>query len=254
MPFCPNCGSPVEIDDRFCGNCGTALKTGVAVTEPAARSDFRIVLLTKGDCRRAVAVDMISDLLGYSDDDAAKIIDNTPMEIAKGLTAIQAQYLCQALTEYDMQVAIFNSDGYVDLGEKATSSVFDGDGSFLNTVASVLAGLTLGNRISSYSRWTRPAPVVFKPTYRRTALRPDYRRRRPAPRPTQPGIPVIRQAVTAVPDPVPRPAPRPAQRPAPVPAQRPAPTPAQRPAPVPAQRPAPTPAQRPAPVPAQRPA
>ena len=30
MPFCPNCGNPTEVGDRFCANCGTALETVTA--------------------------------------------------------------------------------------------------------------------------------------------------------------------------------------------------------------------------------
>lgn len=252
MPFCPNCGSQVGAGDRFCANCGTAVQP---VTMPAAqvvnnlgtdaRSDYRIVLVSRGSCPRMAAIDMLSDLLGYSDADAALIIDNAPMEAALGLTAIQAQYISQAITEYGMQVAIYNSDGYVDMGSRATSSVFDADGDFLSAVAGVLTGLTVGNRVSSFNPWTRPAPVVFRTSYNRAAPLPGYRRRRPAPTP----IPVVRHGAPPIPRPIPEPRPRP------VPARsvegsRPAPTPAPRPAPV---RPAPTgpvTAPRPAPHPA----
>ena len=237
MPFCPNCGSPVGTGDRFCANCGTAVQAvtmpaaqAAASINPAARNDYRIVLISRGTCARAVAIDMLSDLLGYSDADAAVIIDNAPMEAALGLTAIQAQYISQAITEYGMQVAIYNNDGYVDMGAKATSSVYDSDGSFLNTVAGVLMGLTVGNRVSAFNPWTRPAPTLFRTSYRRSAPLPAYRRRRPAP------IPVVRHSAPPIPRPTaaPRPRPVPARsvegsRPLPVnPAPRPAP---QRPAP-----------------------
>lgn len=142
MPFCPNCGSQVNAGDRFCANCGTAIQV---VSAPAARvvtnvnsdarSDYRIVLVSRGTCSRTAAIDMLSDLLGYTDADAALIVDNTPMEAALGLTAIQAQYISQAITEYGMQVAIYNNDGYVDMGSRATSSVYNADGSFLSVVA-----------------------------------------------------------------------------------------------------------------------
>lgn len=250
MPYCPNCGNPVNAEDRFCSNCGTAIQV-VAVTPAvvsaatgSSRSDYRIVLISRGSCARAVAIDMLSDLLGYADADAARIVDNAPMEMALGLTAIQAQYISQAMNEYGMEVAIYNSDGYVDMGSKATSSVFDSDGGFLSAVASVLTGLTIGNRITSYNRWTQPAPVVFHPVYRRPAPRAAYRRRRPAP------IPVVRHAAPPIPHPAPAPRPAPAVRPAPRPAPprtaavtRPVTTP--RPAPIPPAGPAVTP--RPAP-------
>lgn len=241
MPFCPNCGEPVNIGDRFCANCGTpihpvTMPATQAVnnnSNPAARNDYRVVLVSRGTCSRTAAIDMLSDLLGYTDADAALIIDNAPMEAALGLTAIQAQYISQAITEYGMQVAIYNSDGYVDMGSKATSSVYDDDGSFLSAVAGVLMGLTVGNRVTSFNPWRRPTPTLFRTLYRRAAPLPAYRRRRPAPRP----IPVVRHS----PPPIPRPTPAP--RPKPVPARsvqgsRPLPvTPVPRPAPT---RPAPT--------------
>ncbi len=56
MPYCPNCGSQVNLGDRFCANCGVGLH---AVTAPAAattvvnsasRSDYRVVLVSRGTC------------------------------------------------------------------------------------------------------------------------------------------------------------------------------------------------------------
>ena len=207
MPYCPNCGSPVNVGDRFCSNCGTAIQntafSAASNVNAAARSDYRIVLVSRGTCSRAVAIDMLSDLLGYTDADAARIIDNAPMEAALGLTAIQAQYISQAITEYGMQVSIYNNDGYVDMGSRATSSVYDNDGSFLSAVAGVLTGLTVGNRITSFNRWTRSVPRLFTPTYRRPAPLPAYRRRRPPARPTP--IPVVHHAAPRRPAPTPAP-------------------------------------------------
>lgn len=211
MPFCPNCGSQINVGDRFCSNCGMGIHavTGTVATtvNPVnnARSDYRIVIISRGTCSRAVAIDMLGDMLGYSDAEAARIIDNVPMEAALGLTAIQAQYISQAITEYGMQVAIYNSDGYVDMGSRATSSVYDSEGSFLGTVASVLAGLGIANRISSFNRWTQPQPLLFRPAYRRSTPMSAYHRRRPAPKP----IPVVHHATPPIPRnaPIPTPAP-----------------------------------------------
>ena len=241
MPYCPNCGGAVEPGDRFCANCGTALQTvpQAVSASTGARSDYRIVLVSRGTCSRAVAIDMLSDLLGYSDADAARLIDNAPIETARGLTAIQAQYVSQAITEYGMQVAIYNSDGYVDMGSRATTSVYNSDGSFLSAVAGVLTGLAASNRISTFDRWTKPAPVVFMPAYRRPAPPPAYRRRRPAPRPAP--IPVVHHAPPPRPTPAPRPAPTPSRAVSnsrPVTTPRPAPAPHH---PAPANRPTPNP-------------
>lgn len=37
MTACPSCGSPVEADDRFCGNCGTTLGAEATEVTPAPR-------------------------------------------------------------------------------------------------------------------------------------------------------------------------------------------------------------------------
>ena len=80
MPFCSNCGNPVDAGDRFCSNCGTPVQavtvtpvttTTAPVAQAAAsgaRNDYRIVLISRGTCKRAVAIDILSDLLGYDDD------------------------------------------------------------------------------------------------------------------------------------------------------------------------------------------
>ena len=100
MPFCTNCGFQVDATARFCPNCGQQLAVMAANTAPAVvkpvyvedtRRDYRVVLVARGTCSRAIAIDMISDLLGYTDLDAARIVDNVPMEVALGLTAVQAQ-------------------------------------------------------------------------------------------------------------------------------------------------------------------
>lgn len=244
MPFCTNCGYQVDATARFCPNCGqqlamTAANTAPAVVQPAyvedTRRDYRVVLVARGTCARAIAIDMISDLLGYTDLDAARIVDNVPMEVALGLTAVQAQYISQAMAEYGMDVSVFNGNGYVDMVERATGSVFGTDGLFLNQVTAVLAGLGLANRVTSFNRWTQPAPNVFRPRYRQAVPPTSYRRRTPYPTPVAPVAPVRPVAPVAPARPVPPVRPQPVQpvRPAPTPAParpvQPAPAPSARP-------------------------
>ncbi|MBQ8955148.1 MAG: zinc-ribbon domain-containing protein, partial [Clostridia bacterium] len=163
MAFCTNCGIQLEAGVRFCPNCGTA----VPVIEPNVRSDYQVVLVSRGTCTKTVANDILSDLLGYTDAEANQILNNLPMSTAIDLTAVQAQYIAQAMAEYGMEVAIYNSNGIVDINTNATASVYDTSGTFLTSVAAVLAGLTIGNRVTRFERWVKPAPVVFRPTYRR---------------------------------------------------------------------------------------
>ena len=251
MAFCTNCGIKLEAGVRFCPNCGTPVTVVTPVTT-TVRSDYQVVLIARGDCKKSVAVDILSDLLGYTDAEATQIINNLPMATAIDLTAVQAQYIAQAMAEYGMEVAIYNGNGIVDMTTSATDSVYDASGSFLTSVAAVLAGLTIGNRVSRYERWAKPAPIAFHPTYRRTVPLTTYRRYRTAPTPP----PATMRPATAV-RPIPaRPVhPAPSARPIPTTPARPAPTPRPIPAkPAPTVRPA-APAQpvRPAPTGAGRP-
>ncbi|MBR3503489.1 MAG: zinc-ribbon domain-containing protein, partial [Clostridia bacterium] len=184
MAFCTNCGVQLEPGVHFCPNCGTPV-TMVTPVAPTMRTDYKVVLISRGSCTKTVALDILSDLLGYTDNEAKQIVDNLPMATAIDLTAVQAQYIAQAMAEYGMEVAIYNSNGIVDMTTSATASVYDTSGTFLTNVAAVLAGLTIGNRITRYERWLKPVPVVFRPTYRRAVPLTSYRRYRPtaAPRP-----------------------------------------------------------------------
>lgn len=251
MAFCTNCGIQLEAGVRFCPNCGTPVTVVTPVTSEV-RSDYQVVLISRGTCARNVAVDILSDLLGYTDAEAQQIISNTPMATAIDLTAVQAQYIAQAMTEYGMEVAIYNSNGFVDMTASATASVYDTSGSFLTNVAAVLAGLTIGNRISRYERWARPVTTVFRPTYRRPVPLTSYRRYRTAPtfQPT-----VTMRPATAV-RPIPARPVQPAPAPRPIPTQPARPAPSARPIPAaPTARPVPGQSQpvRPAPVGAGRP-
>ncbi|MBE5808774.1 MAG: hypothetical protein E7317_10615 [Clostridiales bacterium] len=203
MAYCSNCGVLIDGVVRYCPNCGVAVNLAAA-TNAGVQGDYRIILISKGTCSRTNAINLLEDLFEYTTAQAATIVDSAPMEAALGLTATQAQYIAQAMTEYGMDVSVYDSNGYVDLDTRATASVYNTDGSLLGAVATALLGLGAVNRVTRYERWSRPAPRIFRPTYRRPAPPPPRRiTRRPAPMPPvpprQPG-PVVRQ-------PAPRPAP-----------------------------------------------
>ena len=196
MAYCSNCGVPLDPTARFCPNCGTPVT--VVVNTSSSDQDYKVILVSRGTCTKANAVDILGDLLGYTDYEAQQIINNLPMATAIDLTMPQAQYVAQAMAEFGMEVAIYNGDNYIDLNSTQMNSVFDDNGSFLSNVLAVLTGITIGNRITRYEKWTRPAPAVFRPTYRRTVPMTVYRRYHPTP------VRVV---------PAPRPAPRPAAKP-----------------------------------------
>ena len=184
MPFCPNCGQSVEESMRFCPSCGAALAAG-AITGTvsgdtsytpygAQGDDYRLVLISCGTCTAATVRELLQNVLGYTASEASTLTDRVPAEFARMLSFQQALDIARMFTEYGMQIAVYNSSGYVDISQHATSSVFQSDGSILKTAAVSLAALTAVNRVTRFLRWTLPNPLrfLFTPRYRYQAPPP----------------------------------------------------------------------------------
>ena len=174
MSYCPNCGAQLLAGSKFCQNCGTPV---AAVTYNAApvysnvdtsRNDYRIIMVRRDTCSKANARELLMDIFGYTAAESNLILDSLPAEIACNLTFQQAVYASQALTEYGIDVSVFNSDGYTDINRYASSSVYNNNGSFLSSVLSVLGTLTVANRLKNLTQWNRPLSYTFRPAYRRT--------------------------------------------------------------------------------------
>jgi len=177
MAFCPNCGTQINSAVNFCPNCGAnisnlagSLQTNT-VAVPPANAVYRVILVDKGDCTKALSKDVLRDLLGYTLSSAGTLIDAAPVEIARNLTRQQAVYIAQVLTDYGMNAAICdNKNSYVDFNRYATGSVFNSTGSFLSDAAEVLGTLTAINQVSDIVRWAQPNlfSFLFRPSSKRT--------------------------------------------------------------------------------------
>lgn len=206
MPFCPNCGQRVEESMRFCPSCGSALTTDAVhgtVTDDAYQTnassnvgtqgnDYRLVLISCGTCAVSTAQELLQNVLGYTASEASTLTRQVPIEIAQSLSFQQALDISRMFTEYGMQIAVYNSSGYVNMNQYATSSVFNSDGSILKTVAVSLAALTAVNRVKHFLRWTIPNPLrfLFTPNYRYGAPPPPrpIHRAPPPPAPARGGM------------------------------------------------------------------
>lgn len=234
MAFCPNCGYELGEDMAFCPRCGTNVRAylgetdalvsvpNTAVTaytapdtnstdsgytttntytntysDSTARSDFRVILVSRGSCSKSTCSELLRDILGYTRTEVNKILRNLPAEVACNMTVDQACTLAQALTEYGLQVSITNDSGYVDLSQFATHSVYNTDGSLMSDALRILTSLSIANRVSRFGVWNyhRPSLLrsIFMPRYRweppphRWRMRPEPPRRpAPAPRPAAP--------------------------------------------------------------------
>lgn len=183
MAFCSYCGSELPIGARFCSSCGSPADNPAAVVPapqtaavpaqtvqtyiPVGDLDYGLVLYSIGTCAKSYADDVLEDILGYTDSEAKQLIKMAPTQIAQSLSMEQAQYIAQALTEYGMQVAIYKGSVPVDLGQHATQSVFNTDGSFLSGVLAAIAAVTVSNRVRTIRRWTLSNIIsaLFRPKY-----------------------------------------------------------------------------------------
>lgn len=190
MSYCPYCGGQLQLNAPFCPYCGQAVSgaASIPVMPASGTQDYSLVLVSTGSCPQSQADDVIEDVLGYSGAEARSLVQMAPTQIAQYLTMQQAQYAAQALTEYGMQVAVFNGANAVDLGQYATGSVFNNDGSFIAGALAALATITVANRIKRFTRWSRPSLLsyLFAPRYRAPAPPRHVRRIIHRPLPVQP--------------------------------------------------------------------
>ena len=196
MPYCPNCNRAVDNTMRFCPNCGHNFCTvsttfSTPVYNPAMNQysynpyqdrSYRVVLVSTGYCSKAYARDLLEDMLGYSSADSRELLKSVPVEVCQSLTAQQAQYIAQALTEYGMQAAVCHGTQFVRLPAYTGESVFLSNGSFSPGMLGVLATLSLANRVNRIRRWnySDPRPFLFTPIYR-SPVPPPHVRRMPYP-------------------------------------------------------------------------
>ena len=155
MALCPACGAEVSAGARFCPACGAEVSAVAAAT---ATGDCDLVLLTIGTCPQTQADDVLQDLLGYSELEALELLTVLPAQVAYNPTETQALCLAQALTEYGMDVAVYRGAIPVELGAKATASVYQSDGGILKSVLATLATVTIANRLTKFLRWERAVP------------------------------------------------------------------------------------------------
>lgn len=223
MAFCSKCGVLLAEGANFCSNCGAAVQTAqpvytqpVTVTQPTYNytqsavqpaytytqpaysytgTGHAVMLVDNGSCSRLTAADLISDTCGYTDAEAMQLIANAPTLIAQSLSRDQAAYLAQALTEYGMQVAIYDRYGNQTF-TTGLDSVFDQAGSFLTKVAASLGLIGIANRITGAVRKLTLShkPPVYR-LNRPVIQRPPVRRQRVHPIPSKPQQPPMPQQI-----------------------------------------------------------
>ena len=219
--FCSNCGAQVADGANFCPNCGAQLNAVAATTVPtvataatpiptAAVAGDTVMLVSLGSCAPDNAACLLQQTCGYGADEALLIAQSAPCAVARGLTDAQARYLAQALSEYGMEISVYNQNGWLSF-ESASTSVWDKAGALIAAAASALGLIGLKNRISRdlMRRWDYPHRFTGNrpPVYR---LHGDLTRRTPQPpqpkRPAAPPRPAAKPRPAAQPRPTAQPA------------------------------------------------
>ena len=205
--YCSNCGATVQAAPISTQTVYTqpvtvtqptytyTQPTAYTYTQPAytyTGTGYAVMLVDNGTCSPLTAANLISDACGYTDAEAMQLAANAPTLIAQNLTREQAAYLAQALTEYGMQVTIYDRYGNQTF-TSGLESVFDSAGSLLTKVAASLGLIGIANRITGAIRkLTLPhKPPVYR-LNRPIQQRPPVRRQRvhaEPPRPHQMPLP-----------------------------------------------------------------
>ena len=183
--YCPNCGTNLTAQTNLCPNCGAALQSAStsvslinkAVASAADENKYSLILVSRGTCDAVRAGDLLEDVFGYTDEESGNLVKNAPVVVGENLTADEAATVAQFYTEYGMDVSVTDDeDRYIDLSDRASSSIFGSDGSLLKTAAAVIGAITVANRITSYRRYKKPSLLdrIFRLRY--TPAPPEYRR------------------------------------------------------------------------------
>ena len=189
MHYCEYCGEPLTTPDSKCKSCGAPVPRGVLEdlmltnvnqstvlpgtvyssndTITTGKSRYRVVLASLGTCSSSKAIGTLKGLLNYDDTQAAKLIVNIPVEVAKNLTLEQATYLTQVFSETGMEAAVYDGSEFTDISGYATQSVYNNSGDLWSSVLASMAALTIANQVTSYSQWNKPgySSYIFKPAY-----------------------------------------------------------------------------------------
>ena len=188
MKQCIQCGHELNDDDLYCPKCGKKQRSDevmlsdylpyVKEEEPEDLNEgYRVILISRGSCTIKAAKEVLSDLLGYSLATVKTLLDEVPVEIADELTETQARVLAKALDEYGMEVTVVDQyDYYVDIDDDE-DSVYEEDGSLIESAYIILMSLTAANRVHRYRRYRKPGllSLLFHP--KKIRPRPTHIRR-----------------------------------------------------------------------------
>jgi len=148
--ICEYCGSQIDEHAALCPHCLGQVTPPDKPVETAfsGQGDHEVVLVNQGTCQSVVCNNMLEQFLGYSDEDADKLMRQTPVKIALGMNEEQAVTLASAMAEKGCQMAVYNREGQVDFAKKAKASMFKVNGEMVETAAAIIGTIGQINRVT----------------------------------------------------------------------------------------------------------
>ena len=150
MIICEYCGSQIPDNVALCPHClgQVTPKDKPVETAFSGQGDHEVVLVSQGSCESVVCNNMMEQYLGYSDEDADKLMRQVPVKIALGMNEEQAVTLAQAMAEKGCQMAVYNRAGQVDFAKKAKAAMFKVNGEMVETAAAIIGTIGQINRVT----------------------------------------------------------------------------------------------------------
>ena len=198
--FCPNCGKQLETAINFCPYCGFSLTEGstavsLSNVNSAAVREYQLVLVSGGSAGESVLRGLLSDVFNYSYAETTQLLNNVPVQIAQNLSEAEASCIAQMFSEYGAEVTVLDENQvYADLSRKASSSLFNTDGSLIASAAMIIGALSAENKVTHYTTIRKHSLLerIFRPLFApkpRKQYVPVRPKQQPAPRMQQPKAP-----------------------------------------------------------------
>ena len=129
---------------------------------------------------REIMKDLVVDLAGYSEEEAARVIDrNLPLKLADSLTRSGAVYLAAAMEMYGCKAAIYYNDEFIEYDEEIPE-IFAAGGELTDKAGDVFARISGRSRVrdtalyevneSSFGRYAMFSEDVVKNHVRRNVV------------------------------------------------------------------------------------
>lgn len=110
---CPECGKEISDKAEKCIHCGYPLYVDISEKTEEEKENKCSVMLIEYEGFKFVAANHLADVLEIEKDEAKDILSDLPCYILKDVERKDADYVAEALKEYNMRLAVYDEKGNV---------------------------------------------------------------------------------------------------------------------------------------------